>query len=747
MKSAATAARDLEAASTRAPSTLRLHVEHAVGLARLQRGVQELLRSRQFHAADVLQKSKAIDDVVKEAWGARASADVFRLLPWKVLDEDGIPRSSDGRTVSVRKALDEAGGRLLVAIAVSHRWLRATARPPHPDNEGRAKAKSLAAFARWYEGRVEGQVRVFFWIDYACAAQDDIDIAFALLPLFIAACSTLVQWRTPDFEARSWIALERVLSYCYCDGGLTPYIIDSTFAYGREAPQQPQPVVAQVPNPLEVAGVSFESDLYIVRRLLDCALAVPAYEAHPDRQNVVFGETEVVQMDLRRRRPLGAAAAGGNWLVPAPNSTALGPASSQLQARLLGRAEAQQLPPAELQGVFVSPDALTGGGVEFQEALAQVRRAVADGRVDDVVFGQFLQAMEQALKLAEGFPDKDRYDRLVEVVDALQTLGVGVAVQVETPKLQEAKRWLCRHQLRHSLDLPKPPGGNEDEEFRRDRQLRHAILVAQGYGMIDLEEYKEALDEQARRRSIALERQLKAQLTMGSEMADLDLLAGVLQEALEAQLQEVAANAMEKTNSIIASRLRAATVSRDAAALESALDLASAHGRGSSHSANKAKQALAALRLDIDGLKSAIRSKEASTVRQLCAAAAQGGVNIEVLQVRLRELLEWSRTLDDLESIQEVLRVVTTLGLRETDDDVQVVYRRLTHMAGLPQSWDLLKQWSSGPIEELLTREKVQERRLVEAVQKLLDDTLSLHITSDRRMYVCMCIYTYIHTY
>jgi len=89
--------------------------------------------------------------------------------------------------------------------------------------------------------------------------------------------------------------------------------------------------------------------------------------------------------------------------------------------------------------------------------------------------------------------------------------------------------------------------------------------------------------------------------------------------------------------------------------------------------------------------------------------------------------------LDDLESIRDVIRVVIKLGLPETDNEVQVTFETLTQKAGLPQRWDLLRQWQSGPIEDLQTRERLQHDRLQAAVQKLLDETSRTAITRDRR--------------
>merc|ERR1719409_1108322 len=67
-----------------------------------------------------------------------------------------------------------------------------------------------------------------------------MDLGTAALPVYIASCMKVVNWRTPDFDRRCWTMVERLLSYSFCIGGLTPYVIDETFVRGADGlPQSP----------------------------------------------------------------------------------------------------------------------------------------------------------------------------------------------------------------------------------------------------------------------------------------------------------------------------------------------------------------------------------------------------------------------------------------------------------------------------------------------------------------------------
>ena len=96
-----------------------------------------------------------------------------------------------------------------------------------------------------------------------------------------------------------------------------PYVIDSHF---NNAGQEPTPEPQRLPDPLARGPVvSNPSDGSLVRQLLTCAFAVPAYEVFPDRQSVLFGETETVYLDLTQRQLISENCGRLDtrlWLVP-----------------------------------------------------------------------------------------------------------------------------------------------------------------------------------------------------------------------------------------------------------------------------------------------------------------------------------------------------------------------------------------------------------------------------------------------
>ncbi|CAE7872443.1 unnamed protein product [Symbiodinium microadriaticum] len=109
------------------------------------------------------------------------------------------------------------------------------------DNKSKSKLRGLVEFASWFKERAAHQrmdVELYFWIDYCCLSSDEASTALAALPLFISACTEILAWRTPDFDRRGWPLMERLLAYCFCRGGLTPYAIDASTLGERDEDQE-----------------------------------------------------------------------------------------------------------------------------------------------------------------------------------------------------------------------------------------------------------------------------------------------------------------------------------------------------------------------------------------------------------------------------------------------------------------------------------------------------------------------------
>ena len=100
-------------------------------------------------------------------------------------------------------------------VFVSHRWLRGSADPPHPDNEENVKLKHLQRVAALQE-----EWR-FYWIDFVCVPQSDPEKqrqAINSLPSYVKSCSALLTLhgdKTKEEEAcievyrrRGWCRLE-----------------------------------------------------------------------------------------------------------------------------------------------------------------------------------------------------------------------------------------------------------------------------------------------------------------------------------------------------------------------------------------------------------------------------------------------------------------------------------------------------------------------------------------------------------
>mmetsp|Transcript_34830 Transcript_34830/g.81338 ORF Transcript_34830/g.81338 Transcript_34830/m.81338 type:complete len:463 (-) Transcript_34830:77-1465(-) len=155
------------------------------------------------------------------------------LLHWVTLAELGrIPHSSEGHAVSLEQAaeLAQRSGKRFFIEMFSHRWVR----PDHPDDEEHCKAYSLVQWAkyRWSLG-----MDVFFWIDYSCINQHDILPGVTMLPLYVSSCNNIICYDTPDYEARAWCRLERLMFAAFV--APNNEFLEQDFVYDSSAERAP----------------------------------------------------------------------------------------------------------------------------------------------------------------------------------------------------------------------------------------------------------------------------------------------------------------------------------------------------------------------------------------------------------------------------------------------------------------------------------------------------------------------------
>lgn len=305
-----------------------------------------LLADRSFRKKSLHAKAAAIQD----ATGAK-----LRLLPATALHSmkklprvkaDGIsdtepePKDEVEMTVDCTSALNSAAqnGAKLILVYVSHTG---------EDNRSPGKVQGLLEFTKWFQARAQEQrmrVELFFWIDYCCLLPTE---AFAAIPLFIATCTEILVWRTPQFDRKVWPLTERLLAYCFCKGGLTPYAVDASGFDVKEvqaeveaspaAGEDEEKIVTiwagstgKAPAPSDRKVAPAGTQLQMLRRqrrlmnpldetlldtaglqrrvgqLVDMAASVSALEIFADRQPVDFGLTAVVELWLGPNQTLPA---------------------------------------------------------------------------------------------------------------------------------------------------------------------------------------------------------------------------------------------------------------------------------------------------------------------------------------------------------------------------------------------------------------------------------------------------------
>eukprot|EP00435_Cladocopium_sp_Y103_P058159 s112_g20.t1 len=114
-----------------------------------------------------------------------------------ISDTEPEPKDEVELTVDCSSALNSAAQNRakLILVYVSHTG---------EDNRSPGKVQGLLEFTKWFQARAQEQrmsVELFFWIDYCCLLPTE---AFAAIPLFIATCTEILVWRTPQFDRKVW---------------------------------------------------------------------------------------------------------------------------------------------------------------------------------------------------------------------------------------------------------------------------------------------------------------------------------------------------------------------------------------------------------------------------------------------------------------------------------------------------------------------------------------------------------------
>eukprot|EP00931_Biecheleriopsis_adriatica_P032634 TRINITY_DN19023_c1_g1_i17.p1 TRINITY_DN19023_c1_g1~~TRINITY_DN19023_c1_g1_i17.p1 ORF type:complete len:4010 (-),score=873.77 TRINITY_DN19023_c1_g1_i17:154-12183(-) len=316
--------------------------------AEVRHNALALLSDRKFRKADLLSKA----DMISTATSNKAK---LRLVPANRLKELRSLQKCDSDNpiaLDCAQAVASVGdSKKIVLVYFSHTWHSRR----HPDNQANSKLHGLVEFARWFQEQAESQgmkIELFFWIDYCCLTLDEAAAALPAIPLFIAACTEILAWRTADFDRGGWPLMERLLAYCFCPGGLTPYAIDAA-SYGQEEVEEEEDENEEedfetMMEPSrralksgKMSGASVVPQFMAVRRqrrlldprtaaagragggiggkrgrqrrieqLVDMALSVSALEIFADRQPVDFGLTAVVELWLGAHqvlKPVSAA--------------------------------------------------------------------------------------------------------------------------------------------------------------------------------------------------------------------------------------------------------------------------------------------------------------------------------------------------------------------------------------------------------------------------------------------------------
>ena len=89
----------------------------------------------------------------------------------------------------------------------------------YPDTPTNDKAKAICEFTKWRKSWVRRNhfftPCIFYWIDYSCLDQDNLEQAVPLMPLWVACCERFLRIEHPMYDSSMWCRLEPLLASAY----------------------------------------------------------------------------------------------------------------------------------------------------------------------------------------------------------------------------------------------------------------------------------------------------------------------------------------------------------------------------------------------------------------------------------------------------------------------------------------------------------------------------------------------------
>lgn len=676
--------REFDPPVVEAVSALAAAVQHVNTLADLRTKVKRLLRHTRFLKGDLEEKR----EMIAEATAHRAPLVFVHHTTIENLGQ--LPMYQERDDLRMRGF---AGKGSIVPFFVSHRWLRTRGpRSGHrPDSEDHVKARALVHFARWFielSAKAGYPCEVVFWIDWCCCEQVDavrMEMMIAALPLYIAACTKVLVWRTPDFEVRCWTMVERLMTYSLCSGGLCPFVIseavflatesDKGGSFSEVAPvgtssskaRDAEVIIERrsrkLPNPLDVdiCQVTRASDRRAIKQLVDFALEVPALEVFADRQPVEWGLTEIMEQSLISSTTLPTRWSGPEvaepWLVPGK--------AHRGEWRLVVRNASDVVDRSSLADdadafLWIDHGApyleVPPTPRELDRCFDEVDAKVARREDPTAALETLIAGLRADLHHASTVPEMEA--------------AITRAREVELPEKQQAVERVVTSRLQAALD-----SGSEALMRAELRMARQS-----GAGHVDL--VKRVVEEQSRLYARQLGSRLRDQLLVATDPLDVKALAAV---------------------HFVAVQKRAADIEQEARRV--VLDHISVLQRDGDVQA-------------LTDVEVTARQSEWDEVAQTAAAA----VEMATLAKGIAKAVE-SQNVPDLRKIAEAAR---QKGLRmmasRADSEAAKIVDEIGEKLGLPSDWDV-EDLLSKEATRRVRKEQETDRLLLDRVQYLVNDT------------------------
>ena len=243
----------------------------------------------------------------------------MRVVAQSTLEQLGrLPRSNEGIQVDALAGMQKRGSAVLF---FSHRWKRPNWCEQRgkdlpfgteerqaaqaddglivgdPDDADHSKAKALIAFGKWLKRKccwepelsnyvpdggddtcvaLPRDIELFWWIDWACTDQDNLEADMAALPAFAAACAGIVAADNKEYEQRAWCRVELLMAYAFMPSGDNVYVLEERFdmspAANSTADKHMRMRFKTMPLADPLSGkLSNEGDIPVIQSLTDVA--------------------------------------------------------------------------------------------------------------------------------------------------------------------------------------------------------------------------------------------------------------------------------------------------------------------------------------------------------------------------------------------------------------------------------------------------------------------------------------------